>query len=269
MSPPESAVDPARAALTRARRVVIKVGSSLVAASPMGRPAALADEIAALRRGPRAGVDRGDAEADPPFEAVVVSSGAIALGRRVLGLARRPTEMPVLQAAAAVGQSRLMHAWEQAFGVHQLCAAQVLLTHDDLADRGRFLSARHALRAMLAAGAVPVVNENDTVAVEEIQYGDNDLLAALICNLVSADALIILTDVDGVHDAPRARAAGASRWSATPISTAARSGAAGACSAPTPTGRARAGWRPRSRPRVPRPAMGSPPRSCPAPGPGS
>lgn len=214
MSPPESAVDPARAALARARRVVIKVGSSLVAASPMGRPAALADEIAGLRRA-RGGAESGagggaesgagggaEPDAEAAFEAVVVSSGAIALGRRVLGLSRRPTEMPVLQAAAAVGQSRLMHAWEQALAVHQLCAAQVLLTHDDLADRARFLSARHALRAMLAAGAVPVVNENDTVAVEEIRYGDNDLLAALICNLVSADALIILTDVDGVHDAP-------------------------------------------------------------------
>jgi glutamate 5-kinase len=137
-----------------------------------------------------------------PVELVVVSSGAIALGRRVLGMDKRPHALPVLQAAAAVGQTRLMQAWEQAFAVHRLIAAQVLLTHDDLADRGRFLSARHALRAMLDAGVIPVVNENDTVAVEEIRYGDNDLLAALVCNLVSADALIILTDVDGVHDAP-------------------------------------------------------------------
>ncbi|HLU68212.1 MAG TPA: glutamate 5-kinase [Kofleriaceae bacterium] len=181
---------PERAALARARRVVIKVGSRLVAESPVGRPAAIADELAALR--------------DRPLEAVIVSSGAIALGRRVLGMARRPHALPVLQAAAAVGQTRLMHGWEQAFAVHRLTCAQVLLTHDDLADRRRFISARHALRAVLDAGAVPVINENDTVAVEEIRYGDNDLLAALVCNLISADALVILTDVDGLHDAPPA-----------------------------------------------------------------
>jgi glutamate 5-kinase len=132
----------------------------------------------------------------------VVSSGAIALGRRVLGMGTRPRDLPTLQAAAGVGQTRLMQSWEQSFAVHQLTTAQVLLTHDDLADRRRFLNARHALRAMLDHGVVPIINENDTVAVEEIRYGDNDLLAALVCNLVSADTLVILTDVDGVHDAP-------------------------------------------------------------------
>ncbi|HUS68111.1 MAG TPA: glutamate 5-kinase [Kofleriaceae bacterium] len=180
-----------RAALARARRIVVKIGSRLIADSPMGRPAALADEIAALRA--------------KKIQIVVVSSGAIALGRRVLKLDQRPRELPMLQAAAAVGQTRLMHSWEQAFGVHGVTTAQVLLTHDDLSDRRRFLNARHALRALLEADVVPVINENDTVAVEEIRYGDNDLLGALVCNLVSADAMVILTDVDGLHDAPPAQ----------------------------------------------------------------
>lgn len=178
---------PGREALQRARRIVVKVGSRLLSDSPIGRPAAIADELAALRS---------------RIEVVVVSSGAIALGRRVLGMDRRPRDLPTLQAAAAVGQTRLMQSWEQAFAVHGVHTAQVLLTHDDLADRRRFLNARHALRAMIDAGVVPVVNENDTVAVDEIRWGDNDLLAALVCNLISADALVILTDVDGLHDAP-------------------------------------------------------------------
>jgi glutamate 5-kinase len=177
-----------RALLTRARRVVVKIGSRLIADSPAGRPAALADEITALKA-------RG-------LEFVVVSSGAIALGVRLLGLPGRPKELPGQQAAAAVGQNRLMQHWEHAFAAHQQRIGQVLVTHDDIAQRSRFLSARRALRALLDHGAVPIVNENDTVAVEEIKYGDNDLLAALICNLVSADALIILTDVDGLCDAP-------------------------------------------------------------------
>jgi len=173
--------------LARARRVVIKVGSRLLAESPAARPAALADEIAQLRATRR-------------LEVVIVSSGAIALGVKVLGWNARPTELPRLQAAAAVGQNRLMQHWEHAFAAHHLVIGQVLLTHDDIADRKRFLSARHALRAMLDVGAVPIINENDTVAVDEIKYGDNDILAALVGNLVSADALIILTDVDGLRD---------------------------------------------------------------------
>jgi glutamate 5-kinase len=153
----------------------------------VGQPAAIADELAQLKA-------RG-------IEAVVVSSGAIALGFGKLGFKTRPTDLPSLQAAAAVGQSRLLKNWEHAFSAHGTNIAQILLTHDDLADRARFLNSRHALRALLNAGIVPVINENDTVATEEIKYGDNDLLAALVCNLVSADALVIYTDVDGLHDA--------------------------------------------------------------------
>lgn len=181
-----------RARLGKVRRVVVKVGSRLLRESPVGRPAAIADELAALRTERR-------------IEPVVVSSGAIALGVKVLALPERPRELPRLQAVAAVGQGRLMQHWERAFAAHDLMVGQVLLTHDDVHDRRRFLSARHAISALIELGAVPIVNENDTVAVEEIKFGDNDQLAALLCNLVSADALVILTDVDGLHDADPAQ----------------------------------------------------------------
>jgi glutamate 5-kinase len=180
-----------REALTQARRVVVKIGSRLLAESPAGRPAAIADQIAALRQ--------------RDVEVLIVSSGAIALGVRRLRLPGRPRELPAQQAAAAVGQSRLMQHWEHAFAVHDLAIGQVLLTHDDLGDRRRFLSARLTLRALLDHGVVPIINENDTVATEEIKFGDNDQLAALVCNLISADALIILTDVEGVRDAAGVR----------------------------------------------------------------
>jgi glutamate 5-kinase len=176
-----------RADLARARRVIVKIGSRLIKEDPGGRPAAVAAEIAALRA--------------KGVSSVVVSSGAIALGVARLGLAERPRELPRLQAAAAIGQGRLMQHWDAAFGAHQLPVAQVLLTHEDVADRGRFLSARHAFFALHELGAVPIVNENDTVATEEIKFGDNDRLAALVASLVGADLLIILTDVDGLHDA--------------------------------------------------------------------
>jgi glutamate 5-kinase len=183
--------DNPRAALIACRRVVIKVGSRLLAEAPASRPAAIADGCAELKR-------RG-------VECVIVSSGAIALGTRRLGLTTRPTELPALQAAAAVGQSRLMQHWEHAFAAHDLVIGQVLVTHDDLADRRRFLSARLTLRALVAHGVVPIINENDTVATEEIKFGDNDQLAALVVNLVSADALVILTDVEGVRDSAGVR----------------------------------------------------------------
>src|SRR5262249_15528809 len=112
---------------------------------------------------------------------------------------------PELQAAAAVGQGRLMHTWERALSSVGLTSAQVLLTHDDVGSRARYLNARHTLLALLGFGAVPVINENDTVSVDEIKFGDNDRLPALVCSLVEADLLVVLTDVDGLHDAdPRA-----------------------------------------------------------------
>jgi len=176
-----------RSALVAARRVVIKIGSRLLADAPASRPATIADQVVELRR--------------RNVEVVIVSSGAIALGLRRLGITQRPHEMPELQAAAAVGQSRLMQHWEHAFAAHEIEIGQVLVTHDDLSDRRRFLSARLTLRALLDRGVVPIINENDTVASEEIKFGDNDQLAALVCNLVSADCLIMLTDVEGVRDA--------------------------------------------------------------------
>ena len=182
---------PERAALATAKRVVVKIGSRLLAESPASRPATVADQIIELRR-------RG-------VEVIIVSSGAIALGIKRLRLPGRPTEMPALQAAAAVGQSTLMQHWEHAFAVHDVAIGQVLLTHDDMGDRRRFLSARLTLRALLDHGVVPIINENDTVATEEIKFGDNDQLAALVVNLASADALVILTDVEGVRDASGVR----------------------------------------------------------------
>jgi glutamate 5-kinase len=173
--------------LTKAKRIVVKIGSRLLADAPASRPATIADQVVELRR--------------RDIEVVIVSSGAIALGIKRLGLATRPEELPALQAAAAVGQSRLMQHWEHAFAPHDLEIGQVLVTHDDLSDRRRFLSARLTLRALLDHGVVPIINENDTVATEEIKFGDNDQLAALVCNLVSADLLVILTDVEGVRDA--------------------------------------------------------------------
>jgi glutamate 5-kinase len=180
-----------RQQLVNAKRVVVKIGSRLLTESPASRPATIADQVVELRR--------------RNVEVVVVSSGAIALGMRRLRLAERPTELPALQAAAAVGQSRLMQHWEHAFAVHDIAIGQVLVTHDDLGDRRRFLSARQTLRALLDHDVVPIINENDTVATEEIKFGDNDQLAALVCNLVSADALVILTDVEGVRDATGVR----------------------------------------------------------------
>ncbi len=185
----------ARDALREVRRVVVKIGSRLVAEAPASRPAAIAPTRRACCSA--RGVE---------VQVVIVSSGAIALGVRRLGL-RDPAERAAagLQAAAAVGQSRLMQHWEHAFAAHDVAIGQVLVTHDDLADRRRFLSARLTLRALLDHRVVPIINENDTVATEEIRFGDNDQLAALVCNLVSADALVILTDVEGVLDATGVR----------------------------------------------------------------
>ncbi len=176
-----------RQALQGARRVVLKIGSRLIREAPEERATMLAQAAASARA-------RG-------VEVVIVSSGAIALGIERLGLTERPKLMPELQACAAIGQGRLMQLYDRAFGAVGLAIGQVLLTHDDLADRSRYLNARHALTALLALGAVPIINENDTVAIEEITFGDNDRLAGLVTSLINADVLVVLTDVDGVHDA--------------------------------------------------------------------
>lgn len=175
--------------LTRAKRIVVKIGSSLIASRTTGlRPEQierLADEIAALRTGGR--------------EILVVSSGAIVSGIKKLDLKEYPKNLPVKQAAAAVGQSRLMWAYEKAFERMGIRVAQILLTHQDLADRRRFLNARYTLTALIGFGVIPIINENDTVAVEEIRVGDNDTLASEVAHLVDADVLVILSDVDGLY----------------------------------------------------------------------
>mgnify|MGYP003878951811 FL=1 len=171
------------------RRWVVKVGSAVLA-GPQGLEQEvldrLADELACLRAEGR--------------EVVVVSSGAVAAGTAHLRLPERPSTIPAKQAAAAVGQPLLVRAWEQAFRRHGVSVAQVLLTAPDLADRSRFLHARHTLQTLLRWGVVPVVNENDTVVVEEVQFGDNDRLSVLVATLVSADLLVLLSDVDALFD---------------------------------------------------------------------
>ena len=174
--------------LAKARRVVVKVGTNALtqATGRFHRPhlERLAAELLTVAQ---------------TRELIIVSSGAIAFGVERLGLAARPRDVVGKQACAAVGQSRLMRAWEEA--LEPKIVAQVLLTHSDVQDRRRYLNARHALTRLLEDGVIPIINENDTVAVDEIKFGDNDTLAGLVAGLVEADALIILSDVDGLYDA--------------------------------------------------------------------
>src|SRR2546428_1661657 len=180
-------MNPARR-LGRVRRLVVKVGSGLVTTPGAGaapeRIEALAADIAAIREGRRI---------------VLVTSGAIASGTARLKLPERPRSIPEKQAAAAVGQSVLMWQYEAAFGRHQVQVGQVLLTAQDISDRARYLNAKNTLLALLQFGVLPIVNENDTVAVEEIKVGDNDNLSALVASLIDADLLVLLTDVDGLY----------------------------------------------------------------------
>jgi len=172
-----------------ARRLVVKVGSSLVTNDGRGidhdAVARWAHEIAALKRDGR--------------EVVLVSSGAIAEGMKRLGWTTRPKAIHDLQAAAAVGQMGLVQAYEAAFSAFGLHTAQILLTHDDLADRRRYLNARSTLTTLLALSVIPIINENDTVTTDEIRVGDNDTLGALVTNLIEADVLILLTDQHGLY----------------------------------------------------------------------
>ncbi|PQO22838.1 glutamate 5-kinase [Rhodobacteraceae bacterium WD3A24] len=180
------------APLNDARRVVVKIGSALLVDSPGGRLredwlAALAEDVAALRG---RGVD-----------VVLVSSGSIALGRELLGLGGGTLPLEQSQAAAAVGQIRLARAYETALAPHDITAAQILVTLEDTANRRRYLNIRATLGTLLGLGVVPIVNENDTVATDEIRYGDNDRLAAQIAVTVGADLLVLLSDVDGLYTA--------------------------------------------------------------------
>ena len=177
--------------LAHPTRVVVKVGSSVLSRGGGGldRPtiAGLAVAVALFRT-------RG-------IEVILVSSGAILAGMEALELTKRPRDLPLKQAAAAVGQGHLMRAYEEAFQLCGLRVAQILLTREDLRHRGRYLNARNTLFTLLRLTVVPIVNENDTVAVQEIQFGDNDTLSALVANLVEADLLVILTDTEGLFTA--------------------------------------------------------------------
>jgi len=180
-----------RKTLGKARRIVVKVGSSILASVEKGLHhevfSHLAKEISNLKR--------------KGYEIVLVSSGAIAAGMEKLGYKTRPQSITQKQATAAVGQGRLMNIYEGYFSRYQQMVAQILLTHDDLSHRKRFLNARNTLLTLLELGIIPIINENDTVVVDEIKIGDNDNLSALITNLIEADLLIILTDIEGLCDA--------------------------------------------------------------------
>ncbi|MFZ9414207.1 MAG: glutamate 5-kinase, partial [Alphaproteobacteria bacterium] len=184
--------------LREARRVVVKIGSALLVDDESGGIRrkwldGLADDVAMLRA-------RG-------AEVLVVSSGAIAVGRRHLGLVKRTLRLEEKQAAAATGQIRLAHAWQDALARHGITVAQILLTPDDTEARRRHLNARATIAQLLRLDAVPVINENDSVATEEIRFGDNDRLAARVAQMVSADTLVLLSDIDGLYTAdPRKRA---------------------------------------------------------------
>lgn len=187
----EGMTEARRAALGRAKRWVVKIGSALLTDEGRGLDReAIADwvgQLAALRA--------------TGLELVLVSSGSVAEGMTRLGLKTRPTALHQLQAAAAVGQMGLVQTYESAFQKHGLHTAQILLVHEDVSDRRRYLNARSTLQALLELGVIPVVNENDTVATEEIRFGDNDTLAGLVANLIDADVLLILTDRPGMYEA--------------------------------------------------------------------
>lgn len=177
--------------LSQSKCLVVKVGSSLVTNNGQGLDlqaiAQWADQIARLHALGR--------------EVVLVSSGAVAEGMQRLGWKQRPHALHELQAAAAVGQMGLVQVYESCFRKHDLHTAQILLTHEDLADRKRYLNARSTLRTLLALNVIPIINENDTVVTDEIKFGDNDTLAALVTNLIEADALVIMTDQAGLYSA--------------------------------------------------------------------
>ena len=173
----------------RPSRIVVKVGSSSLRAPDGGLAtdlvACLVDQIAALRQ--------------QGAQVVLVSSGAVAAGLAPLGLTARPTDLPTQQAAASVGQGILVHSYQTGFARHGLASGQVLLTPGDVVDRTRYLNARHTFDRLLELGAVPVVNENDTVATDELRFGDNDRLAALVASMLNARLLVLLSDVDGLY----------------------------------------------------------------------
>ncbi len=190
---PQTLAAAARPEWSRARRIVVKIGSALLAERATGDLksewlSSLIDDVAELRKRGR--------------DVVIVSSGAVALGRYRLGLPKGELELEQSQAAAAVGQISLAAAYQALAARHGMTVAQILLTLGDTEERRRYLNARHTIETLLRLGAIPVVNENDTVATAEIKYGDNDRLSARVASMVSADCLVLLSDIDGLYSAP-------------------------------------------------------------------
>jgi len=179
-----------RKIVARSKRLVVKIGSALLTDDGKGLALSRIEDwvrqLVVLRQ--------------KGIELILVSSGSVAEGMLRLGLKERPQHLHQLQAAAAVGQMGLVQAWENSFKKHRMHTAQILLTHDDLSDRKRYLNARSAVNALVDLGVVPIINENDSVVTDEIRFGDNDTLGALVTNLVDADGLIILTDQLGMYN---------------------------------------------------------------------
>jgi glutamate 5-kinase len=195
----------ARPEWRNARRIAVKIGSALLTDRATGALKqswleAIGDDVAALKKEGR--------------DVILVSSGAIALGRSALGLARGPLRLEEAQAAASVGQINLAHAYQTVFRERALTTAQILVTLGDTEERRRYLNARNTIETLLKLGAIPVVNENDTVATSEIRYGDNDRLAARVATMMTADCLVLLSDIDGLYTAPPAQNPGARRLDA-------------------------------------------------------
>ncbi|MCB0332072.1 MAG: glutamate 5-kinase [Bdellovibrionales bacterium] len=191
--------------LPRVKRIIVKVGSAVLTREKHNTFSLLASQIAALH--------------SQGIEVVLVSSGAIALGYRKLGFAERPRSLSELQASAALGQTELMRKWQEAFEGSNVQTAQILVTHSDLASRRRYINARNTIETLLSKDVLPILNENDTVSVEEIRLGDNDLLAAEIAGLCSAPLLVLLTEVDGLYTANPFKDERASRLSVVPCVT--------------------------------------------------
>jgi glutamate 5-kinase len=185
--------DTPRKALENAKRIVVKIGSRAIVGDTPGesRFKSIAAQVASLHATGRT--------------VILVSSGAVAMGCQKLGRTGRPKQIPELQAMAAIGQPLLIQAYAEAFAAHAMQPAQILITHAEVADRKRYMNVRHAMDAMIELGAIPIINENDTVSTEELQFGDNDQLAAMVAPLAGADVLVLLTDVEGLLDANKQR----------------------------------------------------------------
>ena len=236
----------ARVEITAARRVVVKIGSSSLTTAHGGLDATLVDAL----------VDTLTAHVAAGREVVLVSSGAIAAGLSPLGLKVRPRDLATQQAAASVGQGLLMRAYTESFGRHGRTVGQILLTVDDVTRRAHYRNAYRTLRRLLDLHTIPIVNENDTVATEEIRFGDNDRIAALVAALVHADLLILLSDVDALYtgDPARPGSGKSPRYVARPTWPESPS------DGPAGRGWAPAAWSPRWKPRASPPAPASP--SC-------